>query len=746
MRRLMKGLAVGVCTGLSGALLALSPLGAGFERNVGLAWLFRARGPITPPAEMVVVGINARTGADIGLPSLPIQWPRTIHARLIEELVRRNASVIAFDMHFSEPKSAEQDRAFATAITDSGRVVLLEKLIGRRQLITGGGGKQSAIWTESTEPPLAALAAGSKGIGSFPLPKLGASVYEFWTFKASAGDAPTLPAVALQLHAAAAYPHWPESLARQGTITVRDPPSAAGAEGDAGVLRNQMRSLRSTLAADGTIGESGESGPRQDNLVEPASALPPVLRALVELYRGPNVRYLNFYGPPGTITTIPYQAIINANGDVPDLSGKVVFVGYSDLYDAGQPDRFYTVFTSDDGVDLSGVEIAATSFANLLTNRALKPLDALPTAAVLTAFGLIMGALVYLLPALWGVPLALTLAASYALAAQHGFTTRELWLPFATPLLAQTPVALFAGLLGQYLLERRRGKRVSEAISYYLPENIARDLAKNTLDPASVNKVVFSTCLATDMAGFSSIAEKLPPGELASFLNEYFDSLSRPLREHKVDVTEFRADGIMCAWTSPAPLLAARRSAVLAALGAAAAITEFKQRNPVLVSPLRIGLEVGWVYVGHAGGGGHFVYSIVGDCANTASRVESLNKHLGSQILASQSTVEALDEILVRPLGRFQLAGKSEPVDVVEIVALKERATAGDLLRCERFAQALAHFQAADWAMARTLFDGILDGHPEDGPTRFYRARCLRYLDASSTTPEDPGLILMAEK
>jgi adenylate cyclase len=126
--------------------------------------------------------------------------------------------------------------------------------------------------------------------------------------------------------------------------------------------------------------------------------------------------------------------------------------------------------------------------------------------------------------------------------------------------------------------------------------------------------------------------------------------------------------------------------------------------------------------------------------------VESLNKHLGSQILASQSTVEALDEILVRPLGRFQLAGKSEPVDVVEIMALKERATAGDLLRCERFAQALAHFQAADWAMARTLFDGILDGHPEDGPTRFYRARCLRYLDASSTTPEDPGLILMTEK
>jgi adenylate cyclase len=52
-----------------------------------------------------------------------------------------------------------------------------------------------------------------------------------------------------------------------------------------------------------------------------------------------------------------------------------VFVGYSDLCDARQPDRFYTVFTREDGVDLSGVEIAATGFADLLTNRSLTPVD-----------------------------------------------------------------------------------------------------------------------------------------------------------------------------------------------------------------------------------------------------------------------------------------------------------------------------------------------------------------------------------
>ena len=62
---------------------------------------------------------------------------------------------------------------------------------------------------------------------------------------------------------------------------------------------------------------------------------------------------------------------------------------------------------------------------------------------------------------------------------------------------------------------------------------------------------------------------------------------------------------------------------VQAALGAVEAIDQFKARHALLAQNLRIGLETGMVYVGHAGGGGHFVYSIVGDSANTAARPEA---------------------------------------------------------------------------------------------------------------------------
>ncbi len=231
----------------------------------------------------------------------------------------------------------------------------------------------------------------------------------------------------------------------------------------------------------------------------------------------------------------------------------MVFVGFSDLYDPGQPDRFYTVFTREDGVDLSGVEIAATSFANLLTNRSLTPVDLWTAVAILLLFGIILGTSAYLLPATVGVPVTIILVVVYAGVAQYAFTHLVVIPLVATPLLVQSPAALLLGLLGQYRLERQRGQRISEAINYYLPDEIAQDLAQNRLDPDKLNQVVYSTCLATDMAGFSTIAENLPPGELARFLNDCFDTLARPLKKHGVHVTEFRADAIMCAWTAGHP-------------------------------------------------------------------------------------------------------------------------------------------------------------------------------------------------
>src|SRR5262249_32356028 len=73
------------------------------------------------PARVVVVGIDEPSFAEVGR---PWPWPRALHARLVDEVARAGASVIAFDVLFSEPSSPSDDAEFARAIRDAGRVVL----------------------------------------------------------------------------------------------------------------------------------------------------------------------------------------------------------------------------------------------------------------------------------------------------------------------------------------------------------------------------------------------------------------------------------------------------------------------------------------------------------------------------------------------------------------------------------------------------------------------------------------------
>jgi adenylate cyclase len=742
MRRTLIGLLVGVFVGLAGLVLDLSPLGLAFERNVGLTWLFKVRGPVEPPPDVVVVAMDGRTGDQLGLPLLPRDWPRSVHATLVEMLVERGVSVIAFDVHFGTPRDAASDQAFVDAVARAGNVVLVELLTGKRLPITDQAGRHvGMVWTEESIPPFPGLAEAAAGLASFPLPKEAAAVHQFWVFKESTDQAATLPAVALQLHARDAVSGLLERAPKTTGGTPAPLPDLEDDFSDPLALRLLMRGLRDRF--DSTAETTGRAFSGRDAALS-------LEEALLALYAGEAHRYLNFYGPPGTIQTVPYHAILkagdpNLTAEALDLAGKVIFVGYSDLFDPGQPDRFYTVFTRDDGVDLSGVEIAATAFANLLSDRSLQVVDLWTAVALLLLFGIVLGACVYLLPAYLGVPVAIALLVGYAVAAQYLFTEAALILPIATPLLVQGPAALFIGLLGQYFLERRRGQRISAAINYYLPEAIARELVQNKLDPGKLNQVVYSTCLATDMAGFSTIAEKLPPGELAVFLNDYFETLAAPLKRYKVHVTEFRADAIMCAWIAEQPSPDPRRQALLAALEAGEAIKEFQRRHDMPDARLRIGLEAGWVYVGHAGGGGRFVYSIVGDSANTASRVEGLNKHVGTQILATGPVIAGFENLLTRYLGDFQFVGKSEAIPIHEVLAKRETATTDQIRLCDAFEEAMAPYWMGNWSDAAESLQRLLDECPLDGPSKFFLTRCERFLSDPSESG-DPAVVRMDAK
>ena len=128
----------------------------------------------------------------LGLPLLPRDWPRSIHATLVDNLVKRGASVIVFDVHFHKPESQHHDQQFVDAVARANQVVLIELVNGKQKPVINAAGKiVGSIWAEELLPPFPRLAHAAKGLGTFTLPKTDASVHGFWVFKESIGHAPT---------------------------------------------------------------------------------------------------------------------------------------------------------------------------------------------------------------------------------------------------------------------------------------------------------------------------------------------------------------------------------------------------------------------------------------------------------------------------------------------------------------------------------------------------------------------------
>ena len=172
-----------------------------------------------------------------------------------------------------------------------------------------------------------------------------------------------------------------------------------------------------------------------------------------------------------------------------------------------------------------------------------------------------------------------------------------------------------------------------------------------------------------------------------------------------------------------------RLRACLAAVDLRDAIDEFNARHPPTKQlPTRLGLDAGEIGLGPVAG----ELQAVGDPATTASRIEGLNRHLATKLLASARVIEGLPALLARRLGSFMLPGKSNAVEVFEIIGRRESASQDDERRCEEFAAAIHLFEAGRWSEAAEGFQRLTIKHPEDGPAGYYRDLCRRYAESPS--------------
>ncbi len=742
MRRFAKAAAIGMATAGIGVLLAVTPLGTALEERFGLSWLFWARGPLPPPRDVAVISLDRESAERFDLSDKIREWPRTIYAQAIDRLAEAGASVIVLDLIFEQEREDDplQDAELARAIAQARRVVLLEYLdLANRPMLEGGPHPAVVVTTERVIQPVEPLAEVAAGLAPFPLPKTSDRVTQCWLFRPTAGGGPTLPVVALQQHALSTP--WLALLRGAGLEPARATLPYLRAAAEDGQLQHLTRSVRHAFQSDPTL------APRLRAALA-AAALEPeqrrVVDALITAYAGPDSRYLNFYGPPGHVLTVPIHELLaeEPRAGRADLGGRAVFVGHSELANV-QRDGFATVFSRPDGVDLSGVEIAATAFANLLEGRLLEPAGTLERLALLAGFGFAVGMIAATLPALIALPACLVLALAGFGGAVVAFSQAELWLPAAIPVLVQLPIGLLAGITFQYRDAQRARRNLARGIRYYLPERVATGLAEAPLEPAAATELVYGVCMKSDAERFTSFAEGQAPSDVNAALNRYFEVLFATVERQGGIVTDVVGDGMTAVWSRAGSERDLRLRACLAALEIDRAIEDFNRWHGPPGLPTRIGLHAGMVMLGNVGGGGHFAYSVVGDTANTAARIETLNKQLGTRLLATAAVTSGLDELAIRPLGRFVLVGKQEPLAVSEI--LRHPVEPRDEGLLARFAEALASFEQGRWREAAARFEAILAERPFDGPARFYLAQCRRSASGAPRRPER-GVIRLEQK
>jgi adenylate cyclase len=313
-------------------------------------------------------------------------------------------------------------------------------------------------------------------------------------------------------------------------------------------------------------------------------------------------------------------------------------------------------------------------------------------------------------------------------------------LPVANPILLQIPVGVVTAAWCLRGEERRQRQRMAGAARQYLPEEVVRSLASGPLrGPARLaGEIRYAVCLASDIEGFTTLSERLPPDNVQTLLNQYFHGMFEVMQRHGGVISDISGDGVMCVWSGPAYSPSACAGAVSAAVELLEFVAQFNLAHPDQMMPTRIGIHAGSALVGVVGGAGRYASTIVGDVANTASRVEGLNKQLGTRLLVSDEVLREVSGFVLRPLGEFLLAGKSEPIRVAEVLGRTGDPLAAAL--ASNFEMAFKSFQSRRWNDTVVLLEAILREHPNDGPSHYFLSRVLRL----RTAPEEASAELVA--
>ena len=428
---------------------------------------------------------------------------------------------------------------------------------------------------------------------------------------------------------------------------------------------------------------------------------------------------LNFAGTNGMHTTFSAAAVIQSEmrlqaGERPSIDPSVFSNAYV-LVGFGAPGLMDLRPTPVSRV-APGVEIHATVLDNLLTGNLLRDAPRLWVAwvillmacfaswSVLRARRAVQSVLAFML--FLPVPAGLGFLA-YA----FGF-----WWPVMSGLLA-VACALVGSVILNYATEGRQKIFIKRAFRFYLGEEVIDQILADPDRLKLGGEKRELTVFFSDIEAFSTFSEKLEPAALTALLNDYLSDMGAIIREEGGYLDKYIGDAIVAFWNAPVPqpdhAARACRAALRCQRRLAERRDEFEQRTGVVLRA-RIGLNTGEAIVGNMGSHERFNYTVLGDAANLASRLEGANKAFGTYLMVSESTWQRSGgEWAGRELALLRVVGRQQPVRVFEVTGLPGEACPPDW---RTFDIARAFFAEGRLAEACALFQSL----PDDPAARAY--------------------------
>jgi class 3 adenylate cyclase len=238
-------------------------------------------------------------------------------------------------------------------------------------------------------------------------------------------------------------------------------------------------------------------------------------------------------------------------------------------------------------------------------------------------------------------------------------------------------------------VERAAAERARANLSRYFSPNLADHLAENpdTLELGGERRDL--TFLFTDLAEFTPLVEQLDPTVVVSVMNDYIGGIASIVFEHGGTVDTVVGDAVHAMFGAPIkqPDHAARAVACALAINRFAEAFSARMSNEgVPVGVTRIGVHTGSAIVGNFGGESFFHYTAHGDAINTAARLETANKALGTRMCVGADTVALIPDFIGRPIGDLILKGKVQEIGAFEPVGANEAGS-------EQLAEYLAAFE-----------------------------------------------------